>query len=162
MSWWRRGMRCSGLSLRSIWRIRRFRSAKSAARGSGSCHRRREPIQVSFEIDNPAGISGICLSFQIVNQFQQSVAHAWRYDPESEFCRETGTNRWNCEISSALLNFGRYSLRVFLSEPPGGDAFETLENVGNFEVVVPGNPPLFRYRPDACAVLMPFHWSTAT
>ncbi len=59
-------------------------------------------------------------------------------------------------MSSAPLNVGRHCLRVFLSEPPGGDYFETLESVGNFEVVVAGDPPLFGYRPEACAVLIPF------
>jgi lipopolysaccharide transport system ATP-binding protein len=125
-------------------------------------HESGKTLQTRFEIEMPAAKTNMCLSFQIVNQYQQAVVHAWIYDPERPFCRQRGINVWECELPALSLNVGHYSLRAFLSEPPGGEVFEIVESACDFEVVCTTTAPLFGYRPDACAYLAPFEWRSAT
>jgi len=121
-------------------------------------HKSSQPLRVRFAIEMPMAREGMCLSFQIVNQYQQPVVHAWIFDPERPFCRLQGVNKWECLLPGLSLNVGNYTLRAFLSEPPGGRNFEELEHVCPFEVIKVGSPPLFGFRPDACAYLARFEW----
>jgi len=118
-----------------------------------------DSMEVSFTIDHLKPISGACFSFQIVNQFQQPVVHCWIYDVDSPICRDVGPTVLRCTIPKLSLNFGQYSLNTYLSEPPSGNIFETLEGVCSFKVEIVGKQTLFGWRTEACAYLEEFQWS---
>jgi lipopolysaccharide transport system ATP-binding protein len=117
----------------------------------GSVQAAGKPLEVEIELSHPRPISGACVSFQIVNQYQQPATHLWIYDSEQAFARTAGGTVLRCEIPRVRLNVGNYSLKVYFSEPPGGEIFETLENVGHFEVARLGETNLWGWNSSACA-----------
>jgi lipopolysaccharide transport system ATP-binding protein len=64
-----------------------------------------------------------------------------------------------CRFPSLRLNIGQFSLRTHLTEPPGGDAYERLEDICQFEVVRTRDAVLFGWQPDACAYHERWEWT---
>ena len=125
----------------------------------GGVHESGESLRLRFDIEMPTGRDDMCFSVQIVNQYQQPIVHVWLYGLERPFRLGSGTNTWECELPGLALNVGNYTLRCFLSEPPGGKLFQLLDNVCPFEVVKTGAAPLFGFRADACGYMTPFEWT---
>jgi lipopolysaccharide transport system ATP-binding protein len=122
-------------------------------------HRFGEPLQVSVRIRHEKPMARGCFSFQIVNQHQQPVVHAFAYNPDVHFGRRVGESSLVCRFPGIRLNVGRYYLRMYLSEPPGGTQYETLDGVCHFEVIRTDNQPLWGWRPDACAYHEEYVWT---
>jgi lipopolysaccharide transport system ATP-binding protein len=120
-----------------------------------------DEMKITFEIRHPKPAPSVCFSFQIVNQYQQAVVHCWIYDADTPICRQGESTTLTCRLPRLALNVGKYSLTTYLSEPPGGDFFETLEGICEFSVEVVQQQTLFGWRPDACAYLEQFEWSKA-
>jgi lipopolysaccharide transport system ATP-binding protein len=54
---------------------------------------------------------------------------------------------------------GKYYVKAYFSEPPGGTVFEVLENVCPFEVVMfDSTRTQFQWHPDACAYIETAEW----
>jgi len=120
-----------------------------------------EPMEIEFAIEHGAPRTGMCFSFQLLNQFGAPVAHCWIYDQDQPICRVGSRTLLRCRIPKLHLNVGVYSIRTYLSEPPGGQFFETLEVPLSFEVTIVDKTTLFGWRPDACAYLEDFTWDVA-
>jgi lipopolysaccharide transport system ATP-binding protein len=116
-------------------------------------------LEITFEIRHPIPLTSGCFSFQIINQYQQPVIHSWIYDAETPICRRGDTTRLTCRLPGLALNVGRYSLNTYLSEPPGGDFYEKVEGICEFDVEIVGKQSLFGWRPDACSYLGKFEWN---
>jgi lipopolysaccharide transport system ATP-binding protein len=116
-----------------------------------------QAMEVIIELRHPKPVVGACLSFQILNQFQQAATHAWLFDADAPYARRSGTTILTCTLPKVHLNVGHYSLRLFFSEPPGGQVFDTLDRICPFEVVRVGETTLWGWRPDACV----YHEETA-
>ena len=99
-----------------------------------------------------------CTSFQILNQFQQPVVHAFAYHPHVEFGKSGGESTVACRFPAPLLNVGAFSLRTFLSEPPDGEFYERLEGICPFEIVRTDKTILWGWRPEACAYHEHWEW----
>ncbi|HEX3660708.1 MAG TPA: ABC transporter ATP-binding protein [Acidobacteriaceae bacterium] len=122
-------------------------------------HASGQDMTLCFEIRHPGPVTQVCFSFQILNQLQQPVVHCWIFDSDAPICRSGTVTELKCRIPRLALNIGSYSLKTFLSEPPGGRLFERLENVCSFTVEILGKQRLFPWRPEETTWLGDFEWS---
>ena len=136
-----------------------FTRVEIACSETANLHDSGKPWSVTFQIHTPAPVEKACLSFQIFNQSQSPVLHVAAYDQELPVARETGTMEIRCEIPSLKLNVGNYYLKLFLSAPPGGRDYETLDQICPFEVTVLNKTTLFGWRPEVCTYLETAQWS---
>jgi lipopolysaccharide transport system ATP-binding protein len=116
-----------------------------------------EPLEVRFWIEHLQPISRACLSFQIINQFQQPVVHAFDY--ELMFGSHSGSSFISCRFPQLRLNVGQFYLRAYLSEPPGAEVYETLDGICKFEVVRSDRNVLWGWRPEVCAYHEQYNWT---
>ena len=128
----------------------------ATSQGSGAQHFGR-PMVVNFLIRHEKPMKRGYLSFQIINQFQQPVIHA--FDPDMKFGSHSGTSLLQCHFPTMRLNVGKFYLRAFLSEPPGGEVYETLDSICHFEIVRSDRNIAWGWRPEACAYHEQHTWS---
>ena len=125
----------------------------------GGVHVCGKALTVTFAIFVPEGMRGGCLSFQILNQMQEPVIHLWLFDSETPILRSPGFHRLKCTIPTARLYMGRYSLKAYFTQPPGGDTYEILDGICPFEVVMHGRHREFPWQPGTCSYLEDATWS---
>lgn len=128
----------------------RIESVEVKTSETGEVQASGKPMEIKITIAHPQPIRGACLSFQIINQLQQPATHHWVYDADQPMCRTSGTTTLICSLPKMRLNVGNYALRVYFSEPPGGETFETLDSICPFEVVKMGETTMWGWRPEAC------------
>jgi lipopolysaccharide transport system ATP-binding protein len=116
------------------------------------------PLSVRIRICHQKPLSRGCFSFQIVNQFQQAAIHAFTYHAGAYFGSMPGETTLTCHFPLLKLNVGRFYLRTFLSEPQGGELYESLEGICAFEVVRTEEAPMWGWRADACVYHEDWHW----
>jgi lipopolysaccharide transport system ATP-binding protein len=116
-----------------------------------------EPFEVRFWIEHPQPMVRACLSFQIFNQFQQPVVHAFDY--ELMFGADSGSSSIICRFPELRLNVGQFYLRAYLSEPPDAEIYETLDGICHFDVVRSDRNVLWGWRPEACAYHEQYSWT---
>jgi lipopolysaccharide transport system ATP-binding protein len=126
--------------------------------GSNGVHQFGEPLKIQFQISNLHPMSRACFSFQIINQFQQAVVHAWALYPEIRFGALPGISILTCSFPSLRLNVGQYHLRTYLTEPPGGAVYERLDGLCSFEVIRTDKSTPWGWQPDACAYHENWAW----
>jgi lipopolysaccharide transport system ATP-binding protein len=132
--------------------------------GADQVHVSGQPMVITFEMRHESSIERGCFSFQIVNQSQQSVLHFSIFATDElrkDLFRKSGTTILKCRIPRLALNVGSYTLRTYLTEPPGGTIFETLDGVCPFEVAMLEATTLWGWRPEACAYHEAYEWETA-
>ena len=85
------------------------------------------PFDIVITLQTPRSVAGACVSVQIYDANQTNYAHVWIHDIEIPLCRGTG-NMYVVKgyIPKLRLYMGTYRLRIFFSEPPGGEAFQTV------------------------------------
>ena len=98
-------------------------------------HRFGAPFEVRFWIRHDTPMAKGCLSFQIMNQLQQPVVRACAFYPDIRFGSAKGESVLTCRFPSLRLNIGQFYLRANLTEPPGQESYEWLDNICQFEVV---------------------------
>jgi lipopolysaccharide transport system ATP-binding protein len=125
-------------------------------------HRFAEPLEIVFDIQHTSPLGRGCFSFQILNQRQEPVVHAFAYNPEIKFGSSVGTSRLICRFPSLRLNVGEFYLRTFLAEPPGGEIYECLDGICHFEVVRTDKAVLWGWKPEACAYHEHWQWETGS
>jgi lipopolysaccharide transport system ATP-binding protein len=118
-----------------------------------------EKMEVNIELYTPYSIKGACLSFQFVDSKDRNFTHLWLFDSDNPYCRDEGKYRLKCKIPSLKLYMGKYFVKCFFSEPPGGRLFDVVENVCPFEVVmIDVNRSEFNWYPEACAYVEDADW----
>jgi lipopolysaccharide transport system ATP-binding protein len=122
-------------------------------------HRFNEPLVIKFWIRHNQPLAKACFSFQIVNQFQQPAVHAWAFHPEVRFGGDKGESVLECRFPSLRLNIGKFHLRTFLSGPPGGELYETLDGICPLEVVRTDKTLPWGWHPEACAYHEQWTWT---
>ena len=100
-----------------------------------------------------------CFSFQIINEQQQPVIHAELYYPQFKFGSTPGCSILVCRFPQLRLNIGQFYLRTYLSEPLGGEMYETLDSVGHLEVIRSDPASPWGWRPGVCAYHEKYSWS---
>lgn len=121
-------------------------------------HHFGEPFAVKISIRHEKPMRQGCLSFQIFNQYQQPVIHAFAYNPDVNFGRNPGETILICRFPSLRLNVGRFHLRVFLSERPNEELYEMVDGICPFEVVRTDEHVLWGWRPEVCAYHEQWTW----
>jgi lipopolysaccharide transport system ATP-binding protein len=86
------------------------------------------------------------------------VIHAIHCYPDFQFGSDPGETLLVCRFPALRLNVGRFHLRTFLSEPPGGELYETLEGICPFEVVRTDQQVMWGWRPEASAYHEEYAW----
>jgi len=117
-----------------------------------------DKMVIEISIKNTSPIHRACLSFQITDAKDRNFAHLWTFDSETPMCRSAGTHIIRCLIPKLRLYMGKYFLKIYLSEPPGGEQFQVLENICPFEVVMYGKRREFQWQPNTCAYLEDATW----
>jgi ABC-type polysaccharide/polyol phosphate transport system ATPase subunit len=118
-----------------------------------------KPLEVEFWIDHLHPLLRAYLSFQIVNQFQQPIVHA--FDPELMSGSHSESSYLRCRFPKLRLNVGQFYLRVYLSGPPDAEIYETLDGICHFEVVRSDRNIPWGWRPEACAYHEQYTWTVA-
>jgi lipopolysaccharide transport system ATP-binding protein len=116
------------------------------------------PLIVKFWFSNANAMSRPCFSFQIVNQNQQAVIHAYAY---YAYRLRDHNDRATlvCNFPKIRLNIGQYYLRSFLSEPPGGEMYDWVDAFCPFEVVRTDDSIDWGWRQDVCVYHEDWKWS---
>jgi lipopolysaccharide transport system ATP-binding protein len=117
-----------------------------------------EPLEIKFLINCPHLLSRGCFSFQIFNQFQQPVIHAWAFYPEVRIGTAEGDTVLVCKFPSLRLNVGQFYLRTYLTEPPGGAIYEQLDGICPFEVVRTDETRFWGWHPEDCSYHERWEW----
>jgi lipopolysaccharide transport system ATP-binding protein len=135
------------------------RRAEVLTSGVNGVHQFGEPLEVRFWIAHRKPLLKGCFSFQIVNQFQQPIVHAWALHPDIRFGEAQGETVLTCRFPSLRLNVGRFSLTSHLTEPPGGEIYERLPDICQFEVVRTKDAMMFGWQADMCAYHEDWAWT---
>jgi lipopolysaccharide transport system ATP-binding protein len=115
-----------------------------------------KPLEVRFWIRHVRPMFQPWFSFQIINQFQQPIIHAFAYYPKVKFGKSSGDSLLVCRLPALQLNVGHFWLRTFLSEQPPGSSelYEALDGICHMEVrtdIPPDGASLWGWHPEACA-----------
>ena len=124
----------------------------------GGIHQYGGPLNIKFEIRHERPLDRGCLSFQIFNQYQHPIVHAFACYPDFRFGSDSGETVLSCRLPNPKLNVGHYHLRAHLSEPPGGQHYETLDGICSFEIVRFDRGSPWGWRPQACAYHEEYAW----
>jgi lipopolysaccharide transport system ATP-binding protein len=119
------------------------------------------PMEVKFWIKHSVPMSKACLSFQIINQFQQPAVYTWAFYPDIRFGDVEGETLLVCHFSSVRLNVGQFYLRANLSEPPGREVYERLDGICPFEVVQTEEAKLWGSDPGHCVYHEHWRWTSS-
>jgi lipopolysaccharide transport system ATP-binding protein len=122
-------------------------------------HQYGKSLDVKVWIKHDEPMSKACFSVQIINQFQQSVVHAFVYYTDLLFGSVPGETVLICRFPSLQLNIGQYYLRTNLSEPPGGDLYDTIDGICLFEIMRTDEHVLWGWRPEACVYHEKWAWT---
>ena len=115
-------------------------------------------LEVRFLIGHDSPMSKACFSFNIVNQFQNAVVHAWAFYPEVQYGTTSGETLLICRFPALKLNVGHYHLRTHLTEPPGMEIYEKLDGLCPFEVIRIEDTRLWGWDPSGCAYFEEHEW----
>jgi homopolymeric O-antigen transport system ATP-binding protein len=124
----------------------------------GGIHQHGEPLDIKFLIRHERSLARGCFSFQIFNQYQHPVVHAIVSHQDITFGRGSGESTLSCRFPNPRLNVGHYHLRAHLSEPPGGQHYETVDGICPFEVVRFDRISPWGWRPEVCAYNEEYEW----
>ena len=118
------------------------------------------PLVVKFRLGNVSAMSRPCFSFQIVNQNRQPVIHAYTLYPHFPLVCDDDRVALVCSFPKIRLNVGQYHLRSFLSEPPGGELYDSVDAFCPFEVVRTDDTTPWGWRQDACVYQEDWNWGS--
>jgi lipopolysaccharide transport system ATP-binding protein len=127
---------------------------------SNNIQRNGESLKVKITLFTPYPVKNACFAFHFVNKNEINQTHCWVFDSEKPFCRNVGFTTLICEIPSLKLYMGKYTIKCFFSEPPGGEVFEILEWICPFEVTMFNiSRDQFQWHPNACTYIEDYNWT---
>lgn len=110
-----------------------------------------EPLEIKIWIRHRRPIARACLGIQIINQLQAPALALYAYPPEYQFGNEPGTTLVQFFVPKIRLNRGHFRLRIWLTQPTGGEVYEMIDGICGFEVVRLHDHAIIRNWPiDAC------------
>ncbi len=118
-----------------------------------------QPLIFEFAVCVNEPQSGLCFSFQVVNNQQQPICHYWIFDSQIPFGHQAGIFILRCEVPKSRLYMGNYSLTTWLSERRGNVMVENLSNICHFEVTMHGiERQEYEWQANACTYLEDSIW----
>jgi lipopolysaccharide transport system ATP-binding protein len=135
-----------------------LRRAEVVTSSPGGIQQFGRPLVVKFWLSNVSAMSRPCFSFQIINQNRQAIIHAYALYPDIPLVWGDDRAALVCSFPKIRLNIGRYHLRSFLSEPPGGELYDSVDAFCPFEVVRTHESIAWGWRQDACVYHEDWNW----
>lgn len=136
----------------------KIRSVKLKTSLPGNIHVNNSNFEINIELETPRPLLKGCISVQVFDSEQVNFVHVWNHDVNLPMLNQGRNYSLRCQIPRLRLYMGNYRLRVFFSEPPGGESFEILDGICPFEVVMQDNSRLFQWWPKECAYLEDSQW----
>jgi len=115
---------------------------------------------IDFEVNIPELIDGMALSLQIINQKGIPVIYTYSFDVEQPILRKLGLNKMRCIIPKCNLYANTYYLTVHLAETKARTKFEVIDDICEFEVVMPNKIIEWGWQKDVCIYTEDFIWET--
>ena len=119
-----------------------------------------EPLSVRILLRHRRPLKRGCFALQIVNQFGQPIVHAFAYHPDVMFGQDPGESELVCHFPNLRLNVGEFHIRTHVAEPPGGEHYESVDDICHFEVVRTDQHVLWGWRSEVCTYQEEFHWDS--
>ncbi len=95
------------------------------------------PLKVLLDFHLPHDIKKTCITLRVFDN-RGIACLDFSYFDNQKVCSHAGHHHLECEFPNLRLFMGTYTITAFLAEPPGGDFFQTIENICPFEVVMYG------------------------
>jgi len=108
--------------------------AEVLASDPSGVHQFGAPLEIAVWVRHLRGVPRAHLGVQIVGQSLTPVATVYAYPPNHVFGDQPGVTLIRFHIPKLQLNIGQFSLRIWLSGPPGTQVHEIV-NACDFEVV---------------------------
>lgn len=126
---------------------------------TGGCvHWYPEPMTVEITLHHPRPARQACLSFMVLDREKNPIIHAEAYHNQFAFATTTGTSVLTCTLPRLRLNVGTYSLRCYLSGPPGQESWDVIDDVCAFQVERVDEGKLWGWREGACRYFEDYTW----
>jgi lipopolysaccharide transport system ATP-binding protein len=122
-------------------------------------HRFGEPLEIKFWIRHEQPLSKGYFGYQLINQFQQPVIHVFANYPKIRFGSNRGETVLVCRIPTLRVNVGKFYIRTFLSELPGGEFYEALDGICPIKVIRIDQSVPWGWRPEVCAYHEQYEWT---
>jgi lipopolysaccharide transport system ATP-binding protein len=122
-------------------------------------HHFGKPLEIKFWIRHLQPMTHGSFCFNIYNQFRIPVIHSSYYHGPT-FGSTSGCSIIVCHFPQLLLNVGRFHLRTWLEESPGGEIYESLDEVCPFEVMRIDQAQSKGWRPEVCAYHEQHFWDS--
>jgi hypothetical protein len=107
----------------------------------------------------PQPVGAASFSFQIVDETEGKVVHAWVFDSEQAFFRKEGTYLLRCKIPHLRLYMGSYSLFTYLGSSRDKELLESLEGICPFRVEMHDQfREEYQWQPGSCKYTETFSW----
>lgn len=126
---------------------------------ANNIHECTEPFEIEFILFSPEPIMDACFSFQIIDSEGRNYVHQWVFDSDLPYLREDGCYELRCTIPALKLYMGKYYIKCYFTEAPGGETFEIVEDICPFEIVMNRvKRSMFQWYPETCAYLEDASW----
>jgi lipopolysaccharide transport system ATP-binding protein len=120
------------------------------------------PLVLEFTLHTPYAIEAASFSFQIVDETEGKVVHAWVFDSEKPFFRKPGTYKLKCTIPKLQLYMGSYTLFTYLGSSRDKEILETLEGICPFRVEMHDQfRGEYQWQPGACKYTETYSWEVS-
>jgi lipopolysaccharide transport system ATP-binding protein len=125
---------------------------------NNNIHLNGEMLTVKIKVNFPYKVKSPWLAIHFKDYKERNYVHVWTNIDSLINNDIIGPVELVCHIPKLRLYMGKYSCELFLSEPPGGELFEHLENICPFEIVMYNKNRDFPWNPNACSYIEENHW----
>ncbi len=92
-----------------------------------------DSLKVSIEFYLPKPVKKTCITLRVLDN-RGIACLDFSYFDDDHTCSHKGFHSLECVFPNLKLYMGRYSITAYFAEPPGGDFFQTIENICPIEV----------------------------
>ena len=96
-----------------------------------------DPLKATVSFYLPQDIRKTCITLHVFDNRGISCLD-FSYFDDDKLCSGQGLHQIECAFPNLRLYMGKYTMTAHFAEPPGGQFFQTIENVCPFEVVMYG------------------------
>ena len=122
-------------------------------------HTNGEDLIIKLRIASPIAVRLAWIAIQISDSRERNYIHIWKTNYEESFLKTPGDFDIICTIPRIKLFMGTYFLNIFVSEPPGGQIFESITNICPFEINMYNMHREYPWREGEAAYIEDSKWS---
>jgi lipopolysaccharide transport system ATP-binding protein len=117
-----------------------------------------QPFEVEIEMFFPKSVTGVALSFQIYDFFDNAIVHCWVYQKDIQMGRKTGRVSVICSIPKFRLYMGNYYLNIHFSNTETLEKYEQISRICPFEMDMFGTERIHPFVADTCRYIEDVEW----